>query len=57
MAKTKTAGAVTFRALASPKQSFSIGTESYRFVDGYFTTEDPDVIAFLRGNAYAEEVQ
>lgn len=56
MAKQKTAGAVTFRALASPKQFFSVGADSYRFNDGYFTTEDAAVIAFLRSNHAAEEV-
>jgi len=56
MAK-KTSGAVTFRALASPKQSFSVGAETYRFSDGFFKTDNEVVIAFLRGNPYAEEIQ
>jgi len=56
MAK-KTSGAVTFRALASPKQSFSIGTEHYRFTDGFFTTDNEAIITFLRSNPSAEEVK
>lgn len=50
---TPTGGPVTFVALAAPGQAFTFNGGTYQFHQGEFTTEDPDLVAFLDQNANA----
>jgi hypothetical protein len=52
MAKEK-----TFKGTLSNKQTFAIGTNSYRAdAHGCFTASDPEVITFLTGSPFWEEI-
>lgn len=39
-----------FKALYSPTQMFSFGGVSYQFADGYFHTDNEELVAFLKDN-------
>lgn len=43
-----------FKALQSPNQFFSFKGEMYEFIDGYFETEDAELIEFLAINPNCE---
>lgn len=46
-----------FKALLSPKQAFTFQGSRYQFQDGFFITEDNDIIEFLQANEACEEVK
>jgi len=47
----------TFKGTLSNKQTFAIGTNSYRAdAHGCYTTSEPEVIAFLRASPFWEEI-
>lgn len=47
----------TFRGTLSKKQTFAIGADSYRAdAHGCFTTDEPEVIAFLTASPFWEEI-
>jgi hypothetical protein len=59
MAKKEAAaggGAVTFRALLSPKQGFTFNGAAYQFHEWKFVTGDAALIEFLDANQYCERV-
>ena len=43
-------GAVTYEALQSPKQSFTLGATTYNFANGLYSTDNKEVIEFLDNN-------
>lgn len=47
----------TFKGTLSNKQTFAIGTNSYRAdAHGCYTTSEPEVIAFLTASPFWEEI-
>lgn len=48
---------VTFFCKESPKAFFSFKGSNYNFIDGRFTTDDKDLIEFLKNNPNIEEVK
>ena len=47
----------TFRGTLSKKQTFAIGADSYRAdAHGCFTTDEPEVIAFLAASPFWEVI-
>jgi len=63
MGRPKSKGVMTtFKALYSPSQYFRFGNieeegEMYEAVDGFFSTDDKDLIEYLRQNTNWQEVQ